>query len=252
MIKAVDKGWGSRQTQGRHTTLWHRTKADADPDAAQSPKQPGYRSGQSDQHNINKVKHIFYSILSQTSHTVRTLYAKHLERQIELADVKITLKKRKLQEMELDLEIKRRTLRKLDLEIQKLEREACCDGVWGSARGVKRNDYPLSPSSTLRILSGFLWTIHNYTGSKPTSWHAGMPGVVATDGTHIQIIAPSKDEDVFVNRKKVHTSTRRLLLMQLLTFLMLLQSGLGLPVIRRLSLQDVLTPLSPQPGAVKV
>ncbi|KAK0149475.1 putative nuclease HARBI1 [Merluccius polli] len=68
--------------------------------------------------------------------------------------------------------------------------------------------------------------------------------------THIQIIAPSKDEDVFVNRNKVHTSTRRLLLMQLLTFLMLLRSGLqGLPVIRRLSLQDVLTPLNPQPGA---
>ncbi|KAK0154072.1 putative nuclease HARBI1 [Merluccius polli] len=31
-------------------------------------------------------------------------------------------------------------------------------------------------------------------------------GVVgAVDGTHIQIIAPSKDEDVFVNRKKVHS-----------------------------------------------
>ncbi|KAK0154037.1 putative nuclease HARBI1 [Merluccius polli] len=64
---------------------------------------------------------------------------------------------------------------------------------------------------------------------------AGMAGVVgAVDGTHIQIIAPSKDEDVFVNRKKVAyiPSTRRLLLMQLLTFLML-QSGLqGLPMIR--------------------
>ncbi|XP_053296371.1 putative nuclease HARBI1 isoform X2 [Pleuronectes platessa] len=35
---------------------------------------------------------------------------------------------------------------------------------------------------------------------------AGMPGVVgAIDGTHIKIIAPSKDEDVFVNRKKVHS-----------------------------------------------
>ena len=34
---------------------------------------------------------------------------------------------------------------------------------------------------------------------------AGMPGVVgAIDGTHIKIIAPSRDEDVFVNRKKVH------------------------------------------------
>ncbi|KAK0142736.1 putative nuclease HARBI1 [Merluccius polli] len=64
---------------------------------------------------------------------------------------------------------------------------------------------------------------------------AGMAGVVgAVDGTHIQIIAPSKDEDVFVNRKKVAyiPSTRRLLLMQLLTFLML-RSGLqGLPMIR--------------------
>ncbi|KAG7999379.1 hypothetical protein GBF38_000419, partial [Nibea albiflora] len=57
----------------------------------------------------------------ETSQTVRTLYAKHLEKQIELADVKIRLKKRRLQEMELDLEIKRRTLRKPDLEIQKLE-----------------------------------------------------------------------------------------------------------------------------------
>ncbi|KAK0150859.1 Tubulin polyglutamylase ttll6 [Merluccius polli] len=35
---------------------------------------------------------------------------------------------------------------------------------------------------------------------------AGMPGVVgAFDGMHIKIIAPSKDEDVFVNRKKVHS-----------------------------------------------
>ncbi|KAK0136608.1 putative nuclease HARBI1 [Merluccius polli] len=79
---------------------------------------------------------------------------------------------------------------------------------------------------------------------------AGMPGVVgAVDGTHIQIIAPPKDEDVFVNRKKVHTSTRRLFLMQLLTFLMLRSGPQGLPMIRWLSLQDVLTPLNPQPGA---
>ncbi|KAL7388921.1 hypothetical protein ABVT39_023412 [Epinephelus coioides] len=54
---------------------------------------------------------------------VRALYGKHLERQIELAEVKIQVEKRKLQEMELDLEIKRRTLVKLDLEIQKLESE---------------------------------------------------------------------------------------------------------------------------------
>ncbi|KAK0133056.1 Arachidonate 15-lipoxygenase B [Merluccius polli] len=36
--------------------------------------------------------------------------------------------------------------------------------------------------------------------------NSGMPGVVgATDGTDIQIIAPSKDEDVIVNRKNVHS-----------------------------------------------
>ncbi|CAJ1081765.1 uncharacterized protein LOC128515993 isoform X3 [Xyrichtys novacula] len=57
------------------------------------------------------------------SQTVRALYAQYLQKQIALADVKIQLKSRKLQETELDLGIKRRTLRKLDLEIQKLERE---------------------------------------------------------------------------------------------------------------------------------
>ncbi|KAK0139845.1 hypothetical protein N1851_023255 [Merluccius polli] len=92
-------------------------------------------------------------------------------------------------------------------------------------------------------------TTHDQSQLHGNCRYAGVVGAV--DGTHIQIIAPSKDEDVFVNRKKVAyiPSTRRLLLMQLLTFLML-QSGLGLPMIRWLSLQDVLTPyLSPQPGA---
>ena len=62
------------------------------------------------------------TFLLQTSQTVRKLYAKHLEKQIELADIKIKLKKRKLQEMELELEFNRQTLRRLDLEIKKLER----------------------------------------------------------------------------------------------------------------------------------
>ena len=58
-----------------------------------------------------------------------------------------------------------------------------------------------------------------------------MPGVVcAIDGTHIQKIAPSIDEDVFVNRKKVHSINTQIVF-ELLTFLMLLQSGLGLPMI---------------------
>ena len=35
---------------------------------------------------------------------------------------------------------------------------------------------------------------------------AGLPGVVgAIDGTHVRIISPSQDEDVFVNRKKYHS-----------------------------------------------
>lgn len=59
----------------------------------------------------------------QTSQTVRCLYTRHLKRQIELAEVKIRLNKKKLQEVDLDMAIKQRTLRKLDLEIQKLERE---------------------------------------------------------------------------------------------------------------------------------
>ncbi|XP_036968163.1 SH3 domain and tetratricopeptide repeat-containing protein 1 isoform X2 [Acanthopagrus latus] len=56
-----------------------------------------------------------------TSQTVKTI--RKAPGETELAEVKIKLKKRTLQEMELDLEIKCRTLRKLDLEIQKLERE---------------------------------------------------------------------------------------------------------------------------------
>ncbi|KAK2896335.1 hypothetical protein Q8A67_010823 [Cirrhinus molitorella] len=72
-----------------------------DPDTVQPDKQFG---------NIN-------------SQTVRHVYTTHLKRQIELAEVKIKLKKTKLQDMELDMEIKRKTLKKLDLEIQKLERE---------------------------------------------------------------------------------------------------------------------------------
>ena len=35
---------------------------------------------------------------------------------------------------------------------------------------------------------------------------AGIPGVIgAIDGTHIKIIAPSQDYEVFVNRKKLHS-----------------------------------------------
>ena len=59
----------------------------------------------------------------QNSQAIRQLYAKHLQRQIQLADVDIQLKKKKIQDLTLESEIKRRTMRKLDLEIKKLERE---------------------------------------------------------------------------------------------------------------------------------
>ena len=64
---------------------------------------------------------------------------------------------------------------------------------------------------------------------------AGMPGVVgAIDGTHIKIIAPSKDEDVFVNRKKVHSINTQVVFDANFNIAcwMLLQSGLELPMIR--------------------
>ena len=66
---------------------------------------------------------------------------------------------------------------------------------------------------------------------------AGNPGVVgAIDGTHIKIIAPSKDEDMFVNRKKVHSINTQVVFDANfnIAYWMLLQSGLDLqlPMIR--------------------
>ena len=64
---------------------------------------------------------------------------------------------------------------------------------------------------------------------------AGMPRVVgAIDGTHIKIIAPSKDEEVFVNRKKVHSINTQVVFDENfnIAYWMLLQSGLELPMIR--------------------
>ncbi|KAK0133238.1 hypothetical protein N1851_031254 [Merluccius polli] len=72
-----------------------------------------------------------------------------------------------------------------------------------SSKLVKAEIIPLISSNSL---SGFLWTINNYTGSKPTSWQLQVWPVWSVLLTgRIQIIAPSKDEDVFVNRKKVHS-----------------------------------------------
>ncbi|KAK0154966.1 putative nuclease HARBI1 [Merluccius polli] len=97
---------------------------------------------------------------------------------------------------------------------------------------------------------------------------AGMPGVVgAIDGTHIQIIAPSKDEDVFVNRKKVHSINTQIVFDATFNILdvvakwpgsthdsrILMESGLRQLFERHHSLPCktwLLTPyLNPQPGA---
>ncbi|KAK0140289.1 putative nuclease HARBI1 [Merluccius polli] len=66
---------------------------------------------------------------------------------------------------------------------------------------------------------------------------ADMPGVVgAIDGTHIKIIAPSKDEDVFVNRKKVHSINTQIVFDATFNILDVVAKW---PMIRWLSLQDV-------------
>lgn len=91
-----------------------------DPDAAQTESQPGTMVSITGRwHNSSCANRC----VSQNSHTIWQLYATHLKRQIELADVQIRYKKRKMQDMYLKTEIKRGTLRKLDLEIKKLERE---------------------------------------------------------------------------------------------------------------------------------
>nr|XP_046201834.1 uncharacterized protein LOC124033693 [Oncorhynchus gorbuscha] len=59
----------------------------------------------------------------ESSQAIRKLYGNHLRRQIELADIDIQYKKKKMENLALESEIKKRTIRKLDLEIKKLERE---------------------------------------------------------------------------------------------------------------------------------
>ncbi|GAA6081722.1 uncharacterized protein LOC124007856 isoform X1, partial [Tachysurus ichikawai] len=72
-----------------------------DPDAVQWESQPG---------NIS-------------SQAIRQLYGNHLWCQIELADIDIQYKKKKMENLALESEIKKRTIRKLDLEIKNLEQE---------------------------------------------------------------------------------------------------------------------------------
>ena len=59
-----------------------------------------------------------------STHYIYFLYTQHLKKQIELADAKIAVNKRRLEDLDLDVQIKNKKLRKLDLEINKLEKEA--------------------------------------------------------------------------------------------------------------------------------
>ncbi|KAM9459088.1 uncharacterized protein ACWYII_010833 isoform 2-T2 [Salvelinus alpinus] len=61
-----------------------------------------------------------------SSQAIRKLYGNHLRRQIELADIDIQYKKKKMENLALESEIKKRTIRKLDLEIKKLEGGEIC------------------------------------------------------------------------------------------------------------------------------
>ncbi|KAK0151413.1 putative nuclease HARBI1 [Merluccius polli] len=62
----------------------------------------------------------------------------------------------------------------------------------GHGLNLKFIRFPLDNQQLHRIKANFM-----------ACRYAGVVGAV--DGTHIQIIAPSKDEDVFVNRKNVHS-----------------------------------------------
>ncbi|KAK0131112.1 putative nuclease HARBI1 [Merluccius polli] len=145
------------------------------------------------------------------------------------------------------------------------------------SKGFEGPSHPIRGSLSMRCLDVVQYRIqfirfpldnqqlHRIKANFMACRYAGVVGAV--DGTHIQIIAPSKDEDVFVNRKKVHSINTQIAFDATFNILdvakwpagsthdprILMGSGL-----RReapctswwLSLQDVLTPyLSPQPGA---
>ncbi|KAK0152278.1 putative nuclease HARBI1 [Merluccius polli] len=78
-------------------------------------------------------------------------------------------------------------------------------GHWGSYIG-QRDEHPLLALQHLYIFIRFPLDnqqLHRIKANFMACRYAGVVGAV--DGTHIQIIAPSKDEDVFVNRKNVHS-----------------------------------------------
>ncbi|XP_054621666.1 uncharacterized protein LOC129174091 isoform X1 [Dunckerocampus dactyliophorus] len=70
-----------------------------------------------------KIPAVLTVMRLQNSQAIKQLYAQHMRQQIQLADMDMEYKKRKLEDLALDSEIKRRTIRILDLKIKKLERE---------------------------------------------------------------------------------------------------------------------------------
>ncbi|XP_076602126.1 uncharacterized protein LOC143329876 isoform X3 [Chaetodon auriga] len=95
-----------------------------DPDAVPGESQPGnIVSINGRTFPLCKIPTVLIVVRLQNSQTIKQLYATHLRRQIQLADVEMAYKTKKLEDLALESEIKRRTMRKLELEIKKLERE---------------------------------------------------------------------------------------------------------------------------------
>ncbi|XP_049899288.1 uncharacterized protein LOC126389633 [Epinephelus moara] len=95
-----------------------------DPDALQDESQPcNIVSIYGSTFPSCKIPAVLIIMCLQNSQAIRQLYATHLKRQIQLADLDIEYKRRQMADLSVESEIKRRKLRKLNLEIKKLERE---------------------------------------------------------------------------------------------------------------------------------
>ncbi|KAK0135064.1 Beta-1,3-glucosyltransferase [Merluccius polli] len=78
--------------------------------------------------------------------------------------------------------------------------------IWDDGRGPVLTDVPeFCAGQEAHCATAFTASVPNCDQSQlhGNCRYAGVVGAI--DGTHIKIIAPSKDEDVFVNRKKLHS-----------------------------------------------
>ncbi|XP_067089768.1 uncharacterized protein [Osmerus mordax] len=178
-----------------------------DPDAIQWENQPG---------NIS-------------SQAIRKLYGNHLRRQIELADIDIQYKKKKMENLALESEIKKRTIRKLDLEIKKLERELqeddtaddhlyeryrfSADGISGAFLYSVGDAEQLNKATICRTIRSVCLAIKaladvfiSFPGHRRLCDIKEEFYRIAVDCTHIRIKAPSGAHEAdFVNRKSFHS-----------------------------------------------